>query len=73
MLLNPRCSHSLLTFCVSRLSDSYYDDDESFQVLKSKFIGNIEIADIAESITLYLKKVLGMEQKLHCLLARHVP
>ncbi|KAI0289006.1 hypothetical protein BC826DRAFT_643617 [Russula brevipes] len=55
---------------VSILPDSYYDDDDSFQVLKSKFIGNIEIADIAESITLYLKKVLGMEQKLHCLLAR---
>ncbi|KAF8476404.1 hypothetical protein DFH94DRAFT_110623 [Russula ochroleuca] len=58
---------------VSILPDSYYENDESFQALKFKFIGNIETADIAESITLYLKKVRGMEQRLQRLPAHHVP
>ncbi|KAH8982569.1 hypothetical protein EDB86DRAFT_3086081 [Lactarius hatsudake] len=57
---------------VSSLPDSYYDD-ESFQVLKFKFIGNLEIVDIVDSITLYLKKVQGLTQKLEGLLAHHVP
>ncbi|KAH9987980.1 hypothetical protein BJV77DRAFT_1023811 [Russula vinacea] len=47
--------------------------DVSMCSLKLKFIGNIEITDIAESITLYLKKVRGMEQRLQRLLAHHVP
>ena len=55
------------------LPDSYYDGDESFRALKLAFIGNIEITDVTESITLYLKKVQGMEQKLQRILARHVP
>ncbi|KAH8984138.1 hypothetical protein EDB92DRAFT_1951045 [Lactarius akahatsu] len=58
---------------VSSLPDSYYGDDESFQVLKFKFIGNLEIVDIVDSITLYLKKVRGLTQKLEGLLAHHVP
>jgi hypothetical protein len=60
-------------YTVFSLSDSYYDDDQSFQALRFKFIGNIEITDIAESIMLYLKKVEGMEQKLWRFLAHHVP
>jgi hypothetical protein len=58
---------------VTSLPNSYYDDDEGFQALKFAFIGNIEISDVTESITLYLKKVQGMEQKLQLILARHVP
>ncbi|KAI9439265.1 hypothetical protein H4582DRAFT_127833 [Lactarius indigo] len=58
---------------VSSLPDSYYDGDESFQVLKFKFIGNLEVVDVVDSITLYLKKVLGLTQKLESLLAHHVP
>lgn len=54
------------------LPESYYDDDR-FQVLKFKFIGNLEIMDIVESISLYLKKVLGLTQKLESLLGDHVP
>ena len=55
------------------LPDSYYDGDESFQALKFAFMGDIEVTDVTESITLYLKKVQGMEQKLQRILARHVP
>jgi hypothetical protein len=55
------------------LPDSYYDDDPSFQALKFKFIGNLEITDVVQSISLYLKKVMGMAQKLENLLAHHVP
>lgn len=54
------------------LPESYYDDDR-FQVLKFRFIGNLEIMDIVESISLYLKKVLGLTQKLESLLGDHVP
>ncbi|KAN0133436.1 hypothetical protein V8E53_008604, partial [Lactarius tabidus] len=52
---------------------SYYDDDDHFQVLKFKFIGNLEIMDVVESISLYLKKVQGLTQKLESLLGDHVP
>lgn len=69
----PRFQRLPLSRCESSLPDSYYDKDQSFQALKFKFIGNIQIADIAESITLYLKKVRGMEQRLQRLLAHHVP
>jgi hypothetical protein len=55
------------------LPDSYYDDDPHFQALKFKFIGNLEITDVVRSISLYLKKVLGMARKLESLLAYHVP
>jgi len=55
------------------LPESYYDDDESFQVLKFKFIGDLEVMDIVESIPLYLKKVRRLTQKLESLLAHHVP
>jgi len=58
---------------ITSLPESYYDGDESFQALKFAFMGNIEITDVTESITLYLKKVQGMEQKLQRILARHVP
>ena len=58
---------------VCSLPESYYDDDESFQVLKFKFIGNHEVVDIVESMTLYLKKVQQLTQKLESLLAHHVP
>jgi len=57
---------------VSSLPESYYDD-ESFQVLKFKLIGNLEVVDIVESMTLYLKKVQRLTQKLESLLAHHVP
>jgi hypothetical protein len=67
------CRRSLLKYFISSLPDSHYDDDKSFQDLKSQFIGNIEIADITKSITLYLKKVRGMEQRLQRLLAHKVP
>jgi hypothetical protein len=69
----PDCYRSLLRHCISSLPDSHYDDDQSFQALKFKFIGDIHIAEIVDSITLYLKKVRGMEQRLQRLLARHVP
>jgi len=59
--------------CTSSLPDSYYDNDQSFQALKFKFIGDIDIAEIVDSIMLYLKKVRGMEQRLQHLLVRHVP
>lgn len=55
------------------LPESHYDDDESFQVLKFKFIGNLEVVNIVESMTLYLKKVQQLTQKLESLLAHHVP
>jgi hypothetical protein len=55
------------------LPESYYDDDDHFQVLKFKFIGNLEIMDVVESISLYLKKVQGLTQKLESLLGDHVP
>ena len=58
---------------ITSLPDSYYDSDEGFQALKFAFMGNIEITDVTESITLYLKKVQGMEQKLQRILTRHVP
>jgi hypothetical protein len=67
---NPQ---AVLAADLSSLPDSYYDDNPSFQALKFKFIGNLEITDIVESISLYLKKVQGMAQKLGSLLARHVP
>jgi hypothetical protein len=51
---------------------SYYDDD-FFQVLKIKFIGDLKITDVVESITLYLNKVEGLTQKLESLLGDHVP
>jgi len=57
---------------VSSLPESCYDDDR-FQVLKFKFIGNLEIVDVVESITLYLKNVRGLTQKLESLLGNHVP
>lgn len=55
------------------LPESYYHEEESFQVLKFKFIGDLEVVDIVESMTLYLKKVLQLTQKLEALLAHHVP
>ncbi|KAH9961966.1 hypothetical protein BC827DRAFT_1200810 [Russula dissimulans] len=58
---------------ISTLPDSYYSDDQGFRDLKFEFVGNIEIADITDSITLYLKKVHGMEQRLQRLLTHHVP
>ena len=70
---DTRRRRSLLKYFISSLPDAYYDDDKSFQDLKSQFIGNIEIADITKSITLYLKKVRGMEQRLQRLLAHQVP
>jgi hypothetical protein len=70
---DPHCQRLILSYRISSLPDSYYDSDQKFQALKFKFIGNIEIADIAQSITLYLKKVRGMEQRLQRLLAHHVP
>lgn len=54
------------------LPESFYDDDH-FRVLKFKFIGNLEIMDVVESISLYLKKVQGLTQKLESLLGDHVP
>ncbi|KAI0300632.1 hypothetical protein B0F90DRAFT_1817399 [Multifurca ochricompacta] len=53
---------------VSVLPDSYFNDDQGFQALKAKFIGNLVVADIVESITFYLKKVQGMAQKMESLL-----
>jgi hypothetical protein len=55
------------------LPDSYYDDDPSFQNLKFKFLGDLEITDIVGSISVYLKKVQTMAEKLGGLLANHVP
>jgi hypothetical protein len=55
------------------LPDSHYDDDQSFQALKFKFVGNLEITDIVGSISLYIKKVQGMGRKLENLLAHHLP
>lgn len=57
---------------LSSLPESFYDDDH-FRVLKFKFIGNLEIMDVVESISLYLKKVQGLTQKLESLLGDHVP
>jgi hypothetical protein len=54
------------------LPDSYYDDDPSFQTLKLKFIGDVEMTDIMGSISVYLKKVQTMAEKLGGLLANHV-
>jgi hypothetical protein len=71
--LIAKARRSLLRHCLSSLPDSYYDNDQNFRALKSKFVGDIDIADIAAAIVLYLKKVRGMEQRLQHLLARHVP
>ncbi len=46
------------------LPESYYSDDETFQVLKFNLIRNLEIGEVVESITLYLKKVQSLTQKL---------
>ena len=54
------------------LPESCYDDDR-FQVIKFKFIGNLEVVDVVESITLYLKQVRGLAQKLENVLGDHVP
>jgi hypothetical protein len=62
-----------LAYDMCSLPESYYDDDKSFQVLKFKLIGNLEVVDIVESMMLYLKKVQQLTQKLASLLAHHVP
>ena len=69
LLLSARCSRTVHP----SLPGSYYSDDQSFQDLKFNFIGNVETVDITHSITLYLKKVHGMEQRLQRLLTHHVP
>lgn len=73
MFTIPQSIFAADVLAVTSLPDSYYDGDDSFRALKFAFIGNIEITDVTESITLYLKKVQGMEQKLQRILARHVP
>jgi hypothetical protein len=70
---DPHRRYMLLRHFISSLPDSYYDNDKSFQELKFKLVGDIEIADITGSIMLYLKKVREMEQRLQGLLNHHVP
>jgi hypothetical protein len=55
------------------LPGSYYDDDPGFQTLKFEFIGDLEITDIVGSISVYLKKVQTMAERLGGVLANHVP
>ena len=60
-------------YFISSLPDSYYETDQSFQALKFNLMGDVDAAEIVNSIMLYLKKVRGMEQRLQHHLARHVP
>ncbi|KAH9975031.1 hypothetical protein BGW80DRAFT_1444614 [Lactifluus volemus] len=55
------------------LPSSYYDDDPGFKTLRFEFIGDLEITDIVGSISVYLKKVQTMAERLGGLLANHVP
>ena len=62
---------SLMSLC--SLLESHYNDNETFQDLKIKLIGHLEVVDIVESMTLYIKNARQLVQEVENMLANHMP